>query len=433
MPPRTDIAGKKFGMLTTTEYVGNDKRGHALWGCICDCGNETVVRAYHLKEVIKSNGLRGIKSCGCLGGKRTHGYSRPGQHPEYKAWQHLKSRCLNVNDKKYPRYGGRGIKVCDHWLNSFDNFLVDMGHRPGKGYSIDRIDVDRDYEPENCRWATAEQQMNNASTNIYIHFRGREYTLPQIMRKFVVQNLDEETFRLRLNKGWGVEDVFFTPYYGKERGKVPIYIAGAGGFARESAYVLSSSIINFEDVEVIYLSDSLEQKGEDIVFGSVKGSIEEQDIKLSKPRFIVSVGVPRIKQELSDRMIQHGFSEYGPVVHKTTAIGPDVEIGIGTIICSMCSITTNVKIGKFVNINLNCTIGHDAVIEDYVNLTPHCTISGNVHIEKYCDLGSGVDVVPGVTIGEGSIIGAGAVVTKDIPPHSLAIGVPAKVVKTLKE
>ena len=273
--------------------------------------------------------------------------------------------------------------------------------------------------------------MNNTSSNRHIEFRDGQYTIPEVMRKFVVQNLDEETFRQRLINGWSVEDIFFAPYYSCNKDKVPIYLAASGGFAREVAYVLSKSIINFEDINIIYLSDDVSQKNTKMIFGVVAGTIEGQVIKKSNPRFLAPVGSPSLRESLVERMRKSGYRDYGPAIHPQSFVG-DAEIGKGSIICSMCSITTNVKIGQFVNVNLNCTIGHDAVIEDYVNLSPHCTISGKVHIKKGADLGSAVSVLPGVTIGENSIIGAGAVVTKDIPANVVAVGMPAKIIKEIK-
>jgi sugar O-acyltransferase (sialic acid O-acetyltransferase NeuD family) len=205
-----------------------------------------------------------------------------------------------------------------------------------------------------------------------------------------------------------------------------LFLLGAGGFAREVAYVLNSTWTYFNG----YLSDDEEQWGKNYPFGEVVGSIDTIDYL--DVGFIPAVGSPRLKKFFVMRAEEKGWKPHPFIQHKQSFIG-DAEIGDGTIICSMCSITTNVKIGKFVNVNLNCTIGHDVVMDDYVNLSPHCTISGDVHIEKYCDLGSGADILPGVTIGTGSVIGAGCVVTKDVPSFSVVVGVPGKVVGNIAD
>lgn len=129
--------------------------------CKCECGIETNVILYSFL-----NGR--TKSCSCYRDEfsKTHNESRiykdkSGSTIEYRTWCSMKQRCYNPNVERYICYGGRGIKVCDRWLNSFQNFLEDMGRRPDNGYSIDRINVDGDYEPSNCRWATASEQQQN--------------------------------------------------------------------------------------------------------------------------------------------------------------------------------------------------------------------------------------------------------------------------------
>lgn len=97
--------------------------------------------------------------------------------PEYRAWYHMKARCYNMKNKGYKIYGGRGIKVCDRWLHSYENFLHDMGRRPSINHSIDRKDVDGNYSPENCRWATAKQQRENTRSIIKVDFNGEQVCL----------------------------------------------------------------------------------------------------------------------------------------------------------------------------------------------------------------------------------------------------------------
>lgn len=134
--------------------------------CICDCGNQWEGLLNHIR-----NG--NTKSCGCQNDDKRklpklikHGHkSINNRTSEYNAWDSMKQRCLNVNNCSYKHYGGRGIKVCDRWLESFNNFLEDMGIKPSIEYSIDRINVNGNYEPSNCRWSTPKQQANNRRNN----------------------------------------------------------------------------------------------------------------------------------------------------------------------------------------------------------------------------------------------------------------------------
>ena len=146
----------KFNRLTIIEKVSSKK-----YRCKCDCGNETVVYLHHLKS-------GGTKSCGCLKKEMIgltnykHGHAGNSKTTKiYHAWEGMKARCYNKNYPKYDRWGGRGIKVCDRWLESFENFLADMGEPPGKEYSVDRKDNNGNYEPNNCRWATDDEQQQN--------------------------------------------------------------------------------------------------------------------------------------------------------------------------------------------------------------------------------------------------------------------------------
>ena len=177
------MIGQKFYRLTVLQRAESTpgNRGKR-WLCQCECGNQTIVRNDSLK-----NGRS--KSCGCykneLSAKRivdinkTHGMSYT---PEYRIWGKMHNRCSDKNSKSYGDYGGRGIKVCESW-KEFENFYKDMGKRP-EGMSIDRIDVNGDYCPENCRWATIEEQSNNKRNNIYIDYNGETKTLSQWANHF---------------------------------------------------------------------------------------------------------------------------------------------------------------------------------------------------------------------------------------------------------
>jgi len=128
--------------------------------------------------------------------------------PEYNIWTQMKQRCANANMPNYAAYGGRGIAVCDRWRESFENFITDMGVRPGKDYSLDRIDNDGPYSPENCRWATRIEQGNNTRTNRWITYNGKTMTLSEWSRKL---NIAKSTLRNRFKKGWSVERAFSEP------------------------------------------------------------------------------------------------------------------------------------------------------------------------------------------------------------------------------
>jgi hypothetical protein len=152
------VVGQVFGRLTVLGKIGSHPKKGTIWACHCTCGNFTSVPTARLH--------RGTSSCGCFRRERTptfrHGHRRrKGMTSEYVAWRGMRQRCRDPKVRSYPHYGGRGIKVCDRWENSFEAFLEDMGHKPGPEFSIERVNNDGDYEPANCKWATRSEQRRN--------------------------------------------------------------------------------------------------------------------------------------------------------------------------------------------------------------------------------------------------------------------------------
>ena len=171
------------------------------WVCQCTCGKMTLVITQHLVSGnTKSCGCRRVKTTREQGFKnKTHGMTAT---PEYKAWQSMKDRCYNPDNENFHNYGGRGIIVWEEWFY-FDRFFKDMGHRPGQGYSLERNDVNGNYEPGNCRWATAVEQSNNKRCNQFYTFNGKTSTVAQIAREV---GLNPASIWTRLNRGLTIEE-----------------------------------------------------------------------------------------------------------------------------------------------------------------------------------------------------------------------------------
>ncbi len=156
-----DLTGKRFGRLVAQAKDRSVTDDEARWRCRCDCGRETRVRSSSLR-----NGTS--QSCGCLRQELLcarpvkHGHTTHGKPtPEWDAWHSMKQRCLNPNHAAYANYGGRGISICQRWVEDFEAFLADVGLKPDPELTLDRIDNDGNYEPGNVRWATWSQQNSN--------------------------------------------------------------------------------------------------------------------------------------------------------------------------------------------------------------------------------------------------------------------------------
>lgn len=171
-PMRKDISGQRFGKLTAIRFSRSTEKGVTMWMFKCDCGNEVELSYESVKH--------GVKSCGCLTEKHNEAKTRL-----YKCWSSMKSRCNNTKDPHYHIYGGRGITVCDEWQKSYKSFRDwSMCNGYLDNLTLDRIDVNGNYEPVNCRWANNETQHNNKRDNVYVEYKGERLTLKQVNRKY---------------------------------------------------------------------------------------------------------------------------------------------------------------------------------------------------------------------------------------------------------
>jgi len=207
MSKLNNLVGNKYGRLTIIschyEVSKNSHKNIHMSVCVCECGKTITTRTTRL--------ISGItKSCRCLSTEltvarnKTHGDA---DSVEYGIWCGIKNRCTNKNVKSYKDYGERGITICDRWL-VYENFLADMGRRP-KGCSIDRINNEGNYEPDNCKWSTRSEQQNNKRTNHIIEYNGERLNIKQWCTKL---NLQYSTILRRCTlPGWTAEQILTTP------------------------------------------------------------------------------------------------------------------------------------------------------------------------------------------------------------------------------
>ena len=196
-----DISGQKFGRLTALYKLHNAK-GRTKWLCVCECGNLTYVDVYSLQS-------GNTKSCGCLHKElaskqlTTHGKSHSRLYTIYNL---MKRRCYNVKDKRYKDYGARGIAVCDEWKDNFQAFYDwSMENGYNDNLTIDRVNNNGNYEPNNCRWTTRKQQARNTRRTKYITYKG--VTRP-LIEWCEVLGLNHHTIETRLYRGWSIEKAF---------------------------------------------------------------------------------------------------------------------------------------------------------------------------------------------------------------------------------
>lgn len=198
-----DLTGQVFGRLTVEgQEEARDNRGRVVWRLACQCGNKVFYEAGRFK-------YGNTTSCGCyrrelVGDEhRSHGLSKS---PTYSSWMTMKKRCYNERCPDYPLYGARGIKVCERW-SKFENFYADMGSRPD-GMTLDRIDSNGDYCPENCRWATPKEQARNKRSTRMATLNGKTKSIRDFCDEL---SLNASTVMNRLQMSWSVERALTTP------------------------------------------------------------------------------------------------------------------------------------------------------------------------------------------------------------------------------
>lgn len=181
-----DLTGLVCGELTVIELDGiRGTKKRRYWKCLCSCGNTSYVRSDAF------TGGNKINSCGCVNRERSRqfylkkGHNKSRRAVEYNSWDGMHQRCYNPKNKRYPSYGGRGIIVCDRWKGTggFINFIADMGKKPTLKHSLDRIDVNGNYEPSNCRWATNTEQNRNKRENVKFEYEGKLYLMDELALK----------------------------------------------------------------------------------------------------------------------------------------------------------------------------------------------------------------------------------------------------------
>lgn len=205
-----DLTGKRFGRLTALKLNYRDKKSNSYWLCKCDCGKETTV-------LIGSLTSGNTQSCGCFREEQsnkalierstTHGYSN--KERLYSIWHSMKLRCYTKSNISYKYYGKRGIEICDEWKNDYSNFrnwALQNGYE--KGLTIDRIDVDGNYEPGNCRWTSYKGQARNRKNNTIITYQGESKTISEWSE---ITNIKPSTISERIRLGWNEIDAITKP------------------------------------------------------------------------------------------------------------------------------------------------------------------------------------------------------------------------------
>lgn len=204
-----DLTGKRFGRLIVLERVENSRSGGTVWKCKCDCGNVKICNGERLR-------CGKLKSCGCLSIDTVKkNMTKHGKHGSktYNIWKGIKQRCYQKNNIGYCDYGERGISMYDEWKNGFQSFydyVSKLPHFGEKGYSIDRIDVNGNYEPQNIKWSTAKEQSNNKRNNLLVIYKSKTITIKQLSEitkiryEFLRVHYHKKDLKEILARDWGI-------------------------------------------------------------------------------------------------------------------------------------------------------------------------------------------------------------------------------------
>ena len=203
------MEGKVFNDLTVIRRASRAPKSKLIyWECLCSCGATTTVRGDKLRAGLAKN----CKHGGWTQNRpaRSHLAITVEYRSEYSSWLNMRVRCARPKCRMYPHYGGRGIRICPQWKNSFKNFLRDMGAKPTPKHTIERKDVNGDYEPKNCRWATMAEQAKNKRTSVYVTYHGRRMLLTELVAEL---GLRRSIVYARLKMGWPLDIALALPLY----------------------------------------------------------------------------------------------------------------------------------------------------------------------------------------------------------------------------
>lgn len=197
------MEGQKFGELTVVARASRNARGYITWRCRCACGEEVVIDGGKLRAGVKTQ-CSASKHAALRGPPLTIKYKS-----EYQSWENMRVRCTDTTHKGYKNYGGRGIKVCQEW-QSFEQFLRDMGRKPHPKYTIERTNVDGDYEPGNCRWVSRQDQNRNKRNSVFVTYQGKRMLLIDLVEQL---NLSRGVVYGRLKAGWTLAQALALPVH----------------------------------------------------------------------------------------------------------------------------------------------------------------------------------------------------------------------------